>query len=245
MNAGNQAAHEAVTLMRTCERTREGFLHLSGFKQAQGLSLPNVGLSNTIFNTNYTSIVDMVRFVILTSANKMTVGLATLDDYPNDGHRSLALDGAQFREVKRLLSEAAALAATSPSLRKNIQALHDSIDRETNQFRITESVRMQIPRTVGHWLAVVDPDGEIHPCCQCESSLGIASGARGSSLRDVWHGKAYTEFREAARHLPDRKGEALEGCTCHSCDFTPANLTCYNKLHPWKPTKNLRVSPRR
>jgi MoaA/NifB/PqqE/SkfB family radical SAM enzyme len=245
MNAGNQAAHERVTVTRTWERIREGLLYIAELKRAKDLSRPKVRLSNTIFNTNYTSIVDMVRFAIETSADEMTVGLATLDDYPNDGRHVLALDSEQFRETKRLLAEGAALAASAPALTTNIQTFHDTIDRETTQLRITESVQMQIPCTVGHWLAVIDPDGEVHACCQCEPSLGNASAASGSSFRDVWHGKAYAEFRDAARHLPDRKGEAIDGCTCHSCDFTPANLAYYNKLHPWKPVTSLRVSPRR
>jgi len=245
MNAGNRAAHEAVTLTKTWDRVREGLLHIADRKRARGLSHPKVRLSNTIFKTNYTSIVDMMRFAIETRADEMTVGLATLDDYPNDGRRVLALASEEFQEAKRLLGEAADLAGTAPSLTTNVRAFHDAIGGESNQLRITESLQMEIPCTVGHWLAVVDPDGEVHPCCQCEPSLGNAAKEAGSSFQSVWLGKAYAEFRDAARHLPDRKGAALEGCTCHSCDFTPANLMYYNKLHPWKPMTSRKVSPRR
>ena len=65
----------------------------------------------------------------------------------------------------------------------------------------------------------------------------------GGTLRQVWHSDAYGEFRRAARSLPER-GRSLDNCTCHSCDFTPANIEYYNKLHPLQKV-NGRVSPRR
>jgi len=175
----------------------------------------------------------------------MTVGLATLDDFPDDGRHVLALSSEQFGRAKDLLAEAAEVADTAPWLETNVRTFLHSIDADIaaghGHQGITESIQMEIPCTVGHWLAVVDPDGTVHPCCQCEDGLGNAAEG---SFRSVWHSETYERFREAARRLPER-GRSLPNCTCHSCDFTPANVMYWNKLHPLGKIKETSVSPRR
>lgn len=241
MNAGNEESHRAVTMTKLWPKVRNGLMHLAELKRERDQRHPLVRQSNTIFNLNYTSIVDMMQFAIDTRADEMTIGLATLDDFPNDGRGRLALDAEQFAEAKRQLAEASKLAKSAPWLSTNVDAFLESIDSESDQMRITESVQLRIPCTVGHWLAVVDPDGAVHPCCQCEGSLGTAAGA--TTFKDVWSSPEYARFREAARNLPER-GRSLDDCTCHSCDFTPANIMYYNKLHPLNRLDE-RVSPRR
>ena len=242
MNAGNEESHRAVTMTKTWDRIRNGLIRLHQLKQKHGSRYPLIRQSNTIFNTNYTSIVDMVRFAIDTGADEMTVGLATLDDYPDDGRKSLALSPEQMAEARELLAEAAELADTAPSLTTNVRAFLESIRNESGQERITESVQFSIPCTVGHWLAVVDPDGTVHPCCQCEDGLGQVT--TDESFRSVWYSDTYAAFRKAARDLPNTK-TSIENCTCHSCDFTPANVMYWNKLHPMSKVSETEVSPRR
>jgi len=245
MNAGNKASHEAVTMTRTWDRVRDGLLHLKALKAERGTAYPRVRQSNTLFNLNYRSVVDMVRFAIETGADEMTVGLATLDDFENDGRGVLALDPEQFAETRELLAEAVALADTAPGLETNVREFQASLENASGSHeRITESIQMKIPCTVGYWLAVVDPDGEVHPCCQCEDGLGSADASKGQSFTDLWYGETYARFREAARDIPDA-GKSLESCSCHSCDFTPANIMYYNKLHPLSRIDEASVSPRR
>lgn len=241
MNAGNLETHRIVTKTKTWERVRDGLLYLAELKRERKQRHPLVRLSNCIFSANHASITDMMRFAIETEANEMTVGLATLDDFPNDGRNILALTPEAFAETTRQLAEAVTLAKGAPTLETNVGTFLETIDRESDQLRITESIQLQIPCTVGHWLAVVDPDGSVHPCCQCEDSLGRANN--GTSFKDVWHSETYARFRDAARNLPSR-GKSLDNCTCHSCDFTPANIMYFNKLNP---TRRIRegVSPRR
>lgn len=242
MNAGNKAAHEAVTLTRAWDRISDGLLYMAELKKKRGQSQPLVRISNTIFNKNYKSITDMVRFAIEAAADEMTIGLATLDDYPNDGRNVLAMTPGEFSEARELLAQAGMLAGTSPRLKHNIDEFIETIGEEKGQLRITESVQLRIPCTVGYWLTVIDPTGPVHPCCQCEDSLGSASGS--SNLCQVWSSEPYARFRKAARDLPKR-GRSLDNCTCHSCDFTQGNIHYYNKLHPLRKIADLSVSPRR
>jgi radical SAM protein with 4Fe4S-binding SPASM domain len=242
MNAGNQETHEKVTLTKTWNRIRDGLAYLHQLKQERRQERPFVRLSNTVFNTNHGSIVDMVRFAIETGADEMTVGLATLDDFPDDGRHVLAMSPEEFRAVENQLRDAGELARTAPRLRHNIDEFLASAGQERGQMRITESIQMRVPCTVGYWLAVIDPDGKVHPCCQCEPDLGRVTGS--TSFGDIWRSEAYAEFRRAAWNIPKR-GAPLDGCTCHSCDFTPANVAYYNKLHPLAPITDRKVSPRR
>jgi radical SAM protein with 4Fe4S-binding SPASM domain len=244
MNAGNRESHEKVTFTKTWDRIRDGLIHLKELKAERGTPYPRVRQSNTIFNTNYRSIVDMVRFAIETGADEMTIGLATLDDFENDGRHVLGLSAAEFAESRALLREAADLADTAPRLQTNVRDFLSSIEHESNHQRITESIQMKIPCTVGYWLAVIDPDGEVHPCCQCEDGLGASAQSKGTSFTELWYSDAYARFRQAARDLPTT-GKSIDSCSCHSCDFTPANIMYYNKLHPLSKIDEASVSPRR
>lgn len=78
----------------------------------------------------------------------------------------------------------------------------------------------------GHTFAAIYPNGDVRPCCHCESIMGNLQEA---SFIDIWTSKKYQEYRARMLNIQEH-GSELDGCLCHECGYTYENSEFHRRL---------------
>jgi MoaA/NifB/PqqE/SkfB family radical SAM enzyme len=122
-----------------------------------------------------------------------------------------ALDPAQEHVV---MGE---LRALEPELKK--RCLAHNLDDVLLRYRIGQDCWQRLPCYVGWVDARVKMDGTVRPCGPCNLSMGNLNER---SLKDIWNGAAYRDFRKATG---SRKSlaELQPSCDCTYCCHVPTN----------------------
>ena len=103
-----------------------------------------------------------------------------------------------------------------------------NIDETLKRYEIGVDVRQKIPCYIGWMQCRIKTDGMVQPCNPCRWPMGTL---RERSLREIWTGSAYEEFRERIL-FPDTSATIDERCDCSFCCYLGENLRVHN-LYKW------------
>jgi MoaA/NifB/PqqE/SkfB family radical SAM enzyme len=132
--------------------------------------------------------------------------------------------------------EVGALKVRLNQVRKIFRAagMDHNIKETIRRYEVGEAVRKKVPCYSGWMQCRVKTDGTIQPCNPCRWQMG---NLREQSLREIWTGPAYGEFREKAL-LPQIEAGMDASCDCSYCCFLEAHWhvhQVYKWLKPLSP----------
>jgi len=208
---------------RTFHLIRDNIGYLSERKAALGVGRPHITLVYIVERQNFDGLLDYARFASEVGAD--CVLFKPVDDIGDAGLSNVVPTGEEAAHVRASLPEVKAH-LDSNGIRNNVEHFRSVFRRQLD----TSALHREIPCYYG-WLSVmVEPDGDVLPCCRCYSPLGNVFD---SSMAAIWRGEAYRAFRRKALGLP-RRGAPVDGCDCFSCVHYTANIRVYRALHPLK-----------
>lgn len=85
------------------------------------------------------------------------------------------------------------------------------------------------PCFTGYTFAAVYPNGDVRPCCHCESVMG---NLKEQSFGEIWQGEKFQEFRRRALAIVP---EGMDGCLCRECGYLYENREFDQRLRQVKP----------
>jgi MoaA/NifB/PqqE/SkfB family radical SAM enzyme len=196
---------------------------LTDVRTQHGRATPHVTLSFTINTLNHRELVEMVETVREVGAD---AGHFQHCLPVTPAATSTALSDGEFEQLRTTLIPAAAACAARLAVQTNLRSFAAAppayrLDRQ-------ETGPAVVPCYVGSYFTAVLGNGQVMPCCQTERPIGSLPDG---DFASIWRGRAYAEFRRAARHLP-APSPALATCQCDGCYFRPHNLAVHNMLHP-------------
>ncbi len=198
-------------------------------------------LSNALCRLNYSEASEMVTLA-------HTLGVNGVDFQPvmYTGLEKMALDrigiyGEERRVFRRKLLEAREV-ARKLNVRSNLDyvllTLSGIGDPEDETLaKNTRALYQHIACYIGYWFSVIEPDGEVLPCCGCSESLGNIGT---TSFEGIWTSNRYQEFRRKAKR---QEFEDLHGCRCWDCVHYRINAKIHRALHPLYGFRRLMGSP--
>ena len=225
LNAGTPQTYPRIHVTESPEkylRVKKNLRFLSDCKIAAGSTKPGISLSFVVNSRNYFEIDEMVEAAREVGAQEAQFAHLV----PHDGTRDLALSHSQFEELQALWPLALERAVAG-RIKNNLQAFGVSIPSYMPSEMVGPPV---VPCYVGWYMAVVLGNGNVLPCCQCSKPIDQVTSERRFS--EVWAGREYSEFRIAAKSLPE-PSQRLMTCQCDNCQQRPRNLAIHNFLHPF------------
>jgi MoaA/NifB/PqqE/SkfB family radical SAM enzyme len=102
-------------------------------------------------------------------------------------------------------------------------SLAHNLDDVLLRYRIGGKCWLKLPCYIGWLDARVKMDGTVQPCAPCSLQLG---SLQGTSLREIWNGPAFRNFRKAASSRRSLAG-LQENCDCIYCCHVPTNQLMY------------------
>jgi MoaA/NifB/PqqE/SkfB family radical SAM enzyme len=184
-------------------------------------TLPRLTLSFIIGAKNYFELPQMVEVTAEVGADEARFMHTVVHERTTD----LALDRDQFRQLASYIVSARAH-ATAAGLQTNLDMFAADVPAYLPQEIVGPPV---VPCYVGWYFTVILGNGSVMPCCQCATPIGRVSAEQ--TFASVWASDDYTEFRAAARRLPEQSPR-LMSCECDRCQLRPRNLAIHNLLHP-------------
>jgi MoaA/NifB/PqqE/SkfB family radical SAM enzyme len=226
LNAGTSETYPRIHVTETPEnylKVKKNLRFLSDCKAAAGSKLPFLSCSFVITSRNYFEIDRMVEVVDEVGAQEALFTHTVI----HDGTPDLALSQEQYQELKAVLP-AVRKKATALRVQSNLEAFEASVPPYMPSEMVGPVV---VPCYVGWYFTVILGNGSVLPCCQCAAPIGQVTSKR--RFADVWVSPEYTEFRSAAKSLPE-KNDRLAHCECDNCQLRARNLAMHNFLHPLK-----------
>ncbi len=207
----------------TFGKLADTLLYIAEQKAALGVKNPKITLVLVVLKQNTDEILNFARFADKIKAER--VFYRPVDDVGDSGLAELVPTEEQALIIWNQLKKAESYLC-SKGILHNIQAFRNVFLEKLN----TRALYQVVPCYYG-WLAVmVEPDGEVFPCCRCYESLG---NVYEQEFREIWYGGLYRRFRKEAMQLNTRL-KPVRGCDCNTCVQHTANLRTYQVLHPLK-----------
>jgi MoaA/NifB/PqqE/SkfB family radical SAM enzyme len=202
-------------------KVKKNLRFLADCKIAAGSDLPFLSLSFVITSNNYFEVPLMIEVAHEVGAQEALFVHTVI----HEGTPDLALDEAQYRELRASLPAASERAAAL-GVENNLDTFSATIPPYMPSEVVGPPV---VPCYAGWYFAVILGNGSVMPCCQCAEPVGQVTNKR--RFAEVWASQEYADFRTAARSLPE-KSERLKTCECDNCQLRPRNVALHNLLHP-------------
>ena len=212
-------------------KLKNSLLYISEKKAEFKENKPRLTLVYVVMKENYDGILDFAKFAAFVNADRVIFN--PIDEVGDVGLANLLLSEEQIDYVRKQFVKVRQYLET-----KNIV---NNINFFLRVFRgqlDTKSLYSIIPCYYGWLSTIVEPDGNVYPCCRCYKPLG---NIYESSFRDIWHGNLYTQFRKNALKINKTKA-TISGCDCNSCNHYNVNIRVYNFFHPIKGREALHKS---
>lgn len=207
----------------TFSKLKSNLLYLAQQKAILRLRHPEITLIYIVIAQNVEGIFDFAEFAAQVGATR--VWYRPVDDVGDKGLANLVPSKEQALQVQQQLTEVKAY-LESRDIAHNIENFQKVFCTQLD----TTALHRIIPCYYG-WLSVmIEPDGEVYPCCRCYEPLG---NIHQQSFAEIWNGPAYRRFRKEAIAINRRK-KPVNCCDCNSCVHHTANLRVYKALHPFK-----------
>jgi MoaA/NifB/PqqE/SkfB family radical SAM enzyme len=226
LNAGTPENYPNIHVTETPEnylKVKRNLRYLTDSKTAQGKTQPFLRLSFVIGTQNYFEIQEMVEVTHEVGATEAHF----VHNQVQEKTRDLALSVEQYDELSRSILPRAKARATDLGVATNLATFGATVP-----LYLTSEVKGPpvVPCYVGYYFTVVLGNGTVLPCCQCSNPIDTVSKTR--SFADIWASEAYSDFRKAAKNLPE-PSDRLKTCECDQCYLRPRNISIHNLLHPW------------
>lgn len=183
-------------------------------KSAQGKTRPRIVLHQPITRYDYRNIGRFADLAVETGCDAISLSALNTQRGKMSAH---ALSAEEVTSVCRTLEE----------LRARLRGtrMSHNIDDLLERYRVGRMVWEKCGCYIG-WIDVrVRIDGDVAPCNLCELSLGNLGQ---TSLREIWNGPGFREFRRQARTRQGLRSLSAH-CDCEYCCHLPAN----RRLHPF------------
>lgn len=215
----------------TFSKLKNNLLYISEKKAELKKNKPQLTLVYVVMKENYEGIFDFAQFAAFVNADRVL--FSPIDEVGDAGLTNLLLSEEQVGHVKKQFIKVKQYLET--------KKIVNNINFFLRVFRgqlDTKSLYSTIPCYYGWLSTIVDPDGNVYPCCRCYKPLG---NIYENSFRDIWYGNLYTMFRKKALKI-NRTKASISGCDCNSCNHYTANIKAYNFFHPFKGRKAMNKS---
>ncbi|MFO8006873.1 MAG: radical SAM protein, partial [Candidatus Brocadiia bacterium] len=205
------------------ERLVDNLRYLAERKKALGLSKPEVWIITVAIAPNHDAMLEVARLAAKVGAER--VWYRAFDDVDDPCLAPLAPSSEQAAVIRRQAREAARC-LEARGLRHNVPEFLCTFGGQIDTAALYATIPCYYP-----WFVLrVETDGSVYACCRCYKPLGNVNE---QTIREIWHGPAFREFRRKAGNL-NRTGESPEACVCDRCVHAQANIRVYRKLHPWR-----------
>ena len=207
----------------TFAKLKKSLLYIAEKKAELKEKKPQLTLVYVVMNENFEGIFDFAQFAAFVNADRVVFN--PIDEVGDAGLANLLLSEEQADHARKQLIKAKQYLET--------KKIVNNISFFLRVFRgqlDTKSLYSIIPCYYGWLTTIVEPDGNVYPCCRCYKPLG---NIYENSFRDIWYGKHYTQFRKNALKI-NRTKATISGCDCNSCNHYTVNIRVYNFFHPIK-----------
>lgn len=191
------------------EKVLHGVELLAKEKSVQGKLRPRIVLHQPITRYDYKNIGSFVDLALATRCDALS--LSPLTNYWGT-MRTHALSAEEVTEVCRTLER----------LRSRLRGtgLSHNIGELLSRYRFGRMIGEKYGCYIGWLDARIRINGDVAPCNLCELPLGNLGQ---NSLREIWNGPAFREFRRRAR-TPQGIRSLDAQCDCEYCCHMSANL---------------------
>jgi len=178
-------------------------------------SPPLLCASMVLLQPNAREAVSFVKTAITAGVHAINLlGLRCADLFP-----TLVLDDTE--ELRAELEAAGALARQA-----GVGLEFHNLPQTRGHAEAVEPLHWSLGCFIGYQFVRIDVDGNLEGCCSCENHLGCLADA---SFPEAWHSRAYQEFREHGRRMPETKSPP-PGCNCVDCGNVSDNAEVYRAL---------------
>jgi MoaA/NifB/PqqE/SkfB family radical SAM enzyme len=206
---------------------KDNLLYLAGRKVALGKKFPKVSLFYVVIRDNHDALFDFAKFAHTIGADR--VHFRPFYDHGDESMGKLVPTQRETASVRdQLVSVKSYL--ESEGIRHSINYSLTVFGKQDNTMEFYKV----IPCYYGFLTARVGVDGLVYSCCRCFFPLG---NVYEETLKDIWNGGAYQQFRNESFSINRRK-VPVNGCACNSCNHLNVNLKVYRMLHPLRSLSN-------
>ncbi len=226
IDSGNQETHTKVhrPSRDVFEQILETLGRIQEIKRERGSSLPALSLSTVLCRENYREVEDIFRMAMQLRIHRVDFSIMGAVDQTE--YLQIRESDIRTEEMQDLFTRAKGLIQEGKIQTNLFQAL---ASYELGGPR-TKNIQKDLPCYIGWLFLRIFPNGDVHPCCGCDSVLG---NIHERSIIQIWKSRGYREFRGKMSSLP-KSGGFVQGCRCHDCGQTPINVRVHGKLHPLK-----------
>lgn len=194
-------------------------------------TLKKFSLSNALCRLNYNEVSEMVTLAHTLGLNEVSFQPVTYTGLEKRAQERIGIYGDERSLFRRRLLEAREV-ARELNVRTNLDYVLLTLcgigDPEDETLaKNTRALYQHIACYVGYWFSVIEPNGEVLPCCGCSESLGNIGT---TTFEKIWTSDRYQEFRRKAKL---RKLEDLHDCRCWDCVHYRINAKIHRALHPF------------
>ncbi|MCJ7771634.1 MAG: radical SAM protein, partial [Desulfobacterales bacterium] len=222
-DAGMYAVTHPGIHKKMFEALTANLYYIKDRKKFLRIKKPKVALAFVIIRENVDEILNFARFAVNVKAD--SVEYRPINYHSDQGLACFTPHKEQITSIKKQLTEA-----------KKILELH-GIDHDIDKLykvfslrRDTSELYKHIPCYLG-WISIhIETDGGVYPCCGGMVPFDKISN---QSVKDIWCGDKYTNFRKEAISINKRK-KLVQNCDCDHCGNFSANMNLYKIFHPIK-----------
>jgi MoaA/NifB/PqqE/SkfB family radical SAM enzyme len=198
----------------TFHKVVHGVKLLAQEKQAQGKTQPHIILHQPLTRHDFGNIGRFADLALSTGCDAISLSPLNTRRGRLKAHE---LSTDEVAAVCRLLKQL--------HLHLRPTRLAHNIDDVLVRYRFGKAIWEKYSCYIGYIDARVKTNGEVAPCNLCELSMGSLDQ---SSLREIWNGPRFREFRQRVR-TPQGLHSFDTECDCEYCCHLPAN----RRLHPF------------
>jgi radical SAM protein with 4Fe4S-binding SPASM domain len=211
-------------------KLKKNLLYIADQKIILNIKRPKITLVFIVIAQNFDTLFEFAEFAAHVGADRVLY--RPVDDVGDPGLANTVPNEEQAVSVREQLKEVKPF-LESRGIGHNIGYFKNVFREQLN----TEILYTHIPCYYGWLSTVVDPDGNVYPCCRCYAPLG---NVHENKFSDIWNGRSYRHFRKDGINLNKRR-KPVRSCDCYSCVHHTANLKVFKRLHPVR-ERSLRIS---
>ena len=188
----------------------QGVKTLQRLKRKQGGNKPTVLLNHPINRENLSQLDRIIEVVRETGCDGILFAPFLL---LRGRLQHLALSDAERTQLFQKLR----------GLKKELRTMgvSENVDRCVLRHQFQPNAQVPYPCHVGWYHVRLRLDGNVLPCGSCNLVMG---NIHQQSLREIWNGPAYREFRKKASNRVGLAAMARENCDCTFCCYAEDNL---------------------
>ena len=198
-----------------------GLKALSEEKQKAASALPLLSVTAVLTRANAGEVRPLFEICLAAGANALTfIPLMELEFDGRAGNRERVLSAEEFSRFQQ------ALAAEQDRARaRNLYLGFGGDPRFGGRLR-HDDFYAKNPCYSGYAFAMIWPNGDVRPCCNCEELMGNLTQ---QSFPEIWYSPKYQDYRDRLLRLSDLGPPPL--CACAECGYLYENRTLHEALH--------------